>query len=46
MMYAYKKIVNFAVFPINLVKDVTYELDRKLILCKGRYYPEEEVVAM
>ena len=24
------------------MKDVTYELDKKLILCEGRYYPEEE----
>ena len=45
MMYVYKRIVNLAVFPINLVKDVTYELDKKLILCEGRYYPEEEEVA-
>ena len=28
-----------------VVKDVTYELDKRLILCEGRYYPEEEEVA-
>ena len=44
MMYVYKRIVNLAVFPINPVKDVTYELDKKLILCEGLYYPEEEDV--
>ena len=44
MMYVYKIIVNLAGFPINLVKDVTYELDKKLILCEGRYYPEEDEV--
>ena len=26
------------------MKDVTYELDKMLILCEGRYYPEEEEV--
>ena len=44
MIYTYKRIVNLAVFPINLVEDVTNELNKKLILCEGQYYPEEEEV--